>query len=242
MKDLAKTREYWTSYSIPRWPAFDEAKNLRHIDLIELTSWLRAQANISPNVAVWNHEKIQEFVNKTYWRKVIYECCYVCTGAFTFLSIAMLFLYIPYQPNDLLIRELLFKDLLIIGAIYCVVVGIICFFLKQILGRNQSNITAKDFLSEKLTDQQKIKIIELINDVISNQIKLYFKVNNNKIRIIPKDCLAAENSFLFFTDIESYRKGIMLLGRHPLGKVSKAKIPEKPFNRNVRKFPLQEKL
>ena len=59
MKDLAKIREYWTSYTIPRWPAFDEAKNLLKNDLNELTSWLKGQASVSPGVTVWNHKKIK---------------------------------------------------------------------------------------------------------------------------------------------------------------------------------------
>ena len=231
MKDLAKIREYWTSYTIPRWPAFDEAKNLLKNDLNELTSWLKDQASVSPDVTVWDHKKVQKFVTKAYWRKIVYECSYVFTGAFTFLTLAGLALNIVHKPTVPLI----------LGTGCCMVLGTICFFTKQYKGRNQSGPTAIDFLSDELTDQQKIKTIELINDVISNQIKLYFEVNNNKIRIIPKACLAAENSFLLFTDIESYRKGIMLLGRHPLGKVSKAKPPEKLFNRNERSFDLQIK-
>jgi len=201
MKNLGKLKEYWTSYSIPRWPSFDETKELKLNNLEEISIWLTAQVNIPSEVYLWNLVKLKQFIQRIRFQKLVYDLVYLGTFFFTFLAI--LFFALTWIKTTLPHVTLTWVSLLAILP---------CFFLKQELGRRHANVEIIDLLSDQLTKTQKNKLSNLIDECLSQRKRFYFVVNGNKIRTISEECLTTQNAFLFFTGEYSHRKGIMLSG------------------------------
>jgi len=207
-----------SKFGLRGWPSYDIAKQLKMHNCVEVLDYIKNLAGIPLEQAIWDVEKIRKLVRSTIKRKIFFSLTFAAMWLCLFLATcSLIFILSCILREEACNTQTLKNGRLWLGAASLSAAGL--FLLTQNIGRDTRNESFIDYLSPNLTPQQKLNIIEVINELKKKELALYEASNYEVIRNIPAISWRAENWFLLLTENEKDRLAIWLDGQYPLGQL-----------------------
>lgn len=214
-------------YALKNWPLYATEDRLLLSDCIEILPYLKTQAKIAKNLALWDDKKTKKLLRAIKKRKIWHAFVFfpMIIAAFISVIIFLSALACIFSGNKCAANYGQYINLsfgvaaLITAALY---------LLAQSISRYNDDVIFSDYLSSDLSPKQRKNAIKGILEVKGEMVQLFEVANYETLRRIPKISWKAENWFLLPTENEADRRGIWLNGIYPKGKIYVQKIDVMP--------------
>ena len=204
---------------------------------VKIIPYIKEYAGVPPEQDILDQEKTNKLVKATIKRKRAING-YTAGISLSFSAATLAFLF------SLLDEKQLRTDAhnLSISAYVLITIGIFSLIRNHYLLKDKGEIHFTDYLSDKLSQEQKTKIIECLETLKYEKRSVYSVGNQERFYQICKELWTTENWFLLFTENENDRRAICLNRIVPSGKIYISKAPVAIDEETKKSEPQKEKL